>query len=346
MTAARKLDKQEFADAKKKAEAAKPKGPPRPAFEDLIKRTEILQTQTFAPLKWIVPNVLPEGLSMLGGRPKVGKSWAALDIATSVASGGECLGEQCEQGDVLGLFLEDHDRRMQQRMTKMLGAQKKKWPGFDYATQWPRLHQDGIEFMKRWIDGAKKPRLIIVDILQRVRQPAGRSTDSKYEADYEALASMQALAGEAQLSIMTLHHQRKMGADDLIDTMSGTLGLTGGLDHLLVLGKEQDGSRFLWGNGRESEEFKLAVQFDEHMRLENLGVKIKDASTAERAAIITVLAKSGSPMSIESITKAVGGKRDNVKQLLSKMCTAGVIERETMGVYRLPKTQADLAGII
>ncbi|MGY4174966.1 putative transcriptional regulator of viral defense system [Bradyrhizobium sp. USDA 4518] len=50
-------------------------------------------------------------------------------------------------------------------------------------------------------------------------------------------------------------------------------------------------------------------------------------------------------MTIDEITKAVGGIKNNVKQLIYKMCEAGVVERGTMGRYRLPKSQADLAGI-
>lgn len=346
MTAAKpKRDKANFDEARKQAEAAKPNILPKADYADVMRRTETLQMQVFEPLKWIIPDILPEGLGMLAGRPKVGKSWTALEIATAVAAGGVCLGKQCEQGDVLGLFLEDSDRRMQDRLTKMLGAQKKAWPGFGYATRWPRLNAGGIDWMRRWIDEAKKPRLIIVDILQKVREPRGSSKQSQYETDYEALMSMHTLAAEAKLSILVLHHQRKATAEDLIDTISGTLGLTGGVDHLLISGKEPDGGRYLWGNGRECEEFKLAVQFDANMRLENLGQKIREASSAERLKVFAALAKSGQPMTIEAVTRAVGGVYDNVKGLLSKMVRDGAIERAATGLYRLPKSQGDLAGI-
>ena len=91
-------------------------------MDDILKSAAELRTKTFEPLRWIVPKYLPEGLTMLGGRPKIGKSWQALDAAVAVSSGGMCLGEQCEQGDVLALMLEDSDRRLQRRLTQMLGA--------------------------------------------------------------------------------------------------------------------------------------------------------------------------------------------------------------------------------
>ena len=107
---------------------------------------------------------------MLGGRPKIGKSWWALDVAVAIASDdGTCMGEECEHGDVLALMLEDTDRRLQRRLTKMLGAQKEAWPKrLTYAISWPRLDVGGIAWIKEWLGTVDNPRLIIIDILERV----------------------------------------------------------------------------------------------------------------------------------------------------------------------------------
>ena len=102
----------------------------------MLKSAADLQHKEFEELRFIVPKYLPEGCALLAGRPKVGKSWLALDAGIAVSSGGACMGQQCEQGDVLGLFLEDTDRRLQRRM---LGAYKDSWPAsLTYATGWPR----------------------------------------------------------------------------------------------------------------------------------------------------------------------------------------------------------------
>ena len=67
-----------------------------------------LQRRDFAPLKFVVQEVLPEGLTLLAGAPEIGKSWLALDIAIAVAAGRFCLGGQgVDQGEVLYLALED-----------------------------------------------------------------------------------------------------------------------------------------------------------------------------------------------------------------------------------------------
>ena len=243
--------------------------------EDVLKSAADLQKKTFEPLRWIVPKYLPEGTSILGGRPKIGKSWWVLDIAVGVATGGICLGEQCEQGDVLALMLEDSDRRIQRRLTKMLGAQA--WPArLTYATGWPFLNDAGLDWIREWISKAAKPRLIIIDILQRIRERVrGSDRKSQYAADYDALITLQELGAEAQLSIVVCHHQRKQDADDLIDTLSGTLGLGGAVDAVLILGKDPQFENFLYGRGRDLEEFNVSVKQDEQRRWQVLGPKLR-----------------------------------------------------------------------
>lgn len=317
------------------AHAAKHAPPP---LDDMVKNAHDLQTKTFEPLRWVVLRVLPEGLTLMAGKPKIGKSWLALDIAVAVASGGNCLGHICEQGKVLALFLEDNDRRLQRRLTMMLGM--KTWPkNLSYATNWPRLSKGGIERLREWII-KEKPRLVIIDILEKVRDRVTGKQTSQYSADYEAVEALQKLASECQISILLLHHQRKAGADDLVDTVSGTLGTVGGVDNLLVIGKDT-GGHFLFGNGRDLEEFMWAVEQDKQFRWNNLGRKSESQASPEREKIVTVLRKAEMPMGVEAIAAAVGQKQVNVKNLLHKMQKENIVEREATGLYRMPKLQAE-----
>ena len=314
-------------------------------MEDVLKSAEALRTKIFEPLRLIVPKYLPEGLTLLGGRPKIGKSWQALDIAVGVSEGGRCLGQQCEQGDVLALMLEDSDRRLQRRLTQMLGAQLGEWPArLRYATNWPRLNEGGVDWIREWISRSPKPRLVVVDILERVRQLLpSKDKRSAYSADYEALITLHELATEAMISILVLHHQRKLGADDLIDTLSGTLGLGGAVDSVLILGKEQrkgrqgreSDNKFLWGRGRDLEEFSVSVKQNEKGRWDVLGLTREAQPTEERADIISVLASVEGNMSISEIAQACNSDYDNVKNLLSKLHAEGHVERVRRGIYRL-----------
>jgi hypothetical protein len=307
---------------------------PPPELAALLRNASDLRTKVFVPLRWIVPKYLPEGITLLVGRPKIGKSWLALEAGIAVATGGICLDEACEQGDVLALFLEDTDRRIQRRMTAMLGINKQSWPSrLQYATSWPLLDSGGIDLIREWIVGVPKPRLVILDVLQRLRTPPKRQ-DTQYSADYEALTGLQGLAGEAQISIITLHHQRKAAADDLHDTVSGTHGLTGSADATLVLGKGEHG-KFLYGRGRDLEEFNVAIEQDASFRWRVGGPAAAVLVSGERAAIIAALKKAAAPMRLKEIAETVGSKYDNVKALLSKLHENGVVEKAGRGLYRL-----------
>ena len=81
---------------------------------------QTLLSAQFEPIEYVVPRYIGEGLTILAGRPKAGKSWLALDVALAVATGGLALGkERCEQGDVLYLALEDNKRRLQKRILQV-----------------------------------------------------------------------------------------------------------------------------------------------------------------------------------------------------------------------------------
>jgi len=80
--------------------------------------TELLDMELPEP-KFAVPGILAQGLGILGGKPKTGKSWKVLDLGLAVAYGGRALGSiKVEQGDVLYLALEDTARRLQDRPSR------------------------------------------------------------------------------------------------------------------------------------------------------------------------------------------------------------------------------------
>jgi hypothetical protein len=327
---------EKLAEAKRhKAEAAQKNAEVASIRQDqlldgLTRNAADLQAKIFDPMRWIVPDILPEGLSMLAGKPKIGKSWAALDISIAVASGGSCLGKVVEEGDVLLLALEDTDRRLQRRITTLLGVYRQDWPKrLTYATAWLGLEGGGIDLIRRWVGTVPKARLIIVDVLERVRQRGKNSQTSQYSADYEALVSLHRVAAEFQLSVLVLHHQRKMGADDLMDTVSGTLG-------------RDDGGHFLYGRGRDLEEFTIAVKLDDHCRWQNLGTKAEGQASEAREQVVEAMRKHNRPMRLDEIAKAVDRPKESIKMLISRLHRAGEIRRVADGVYRLASAQAEM----
>jgi hypothetical protein len=293
-----------------------------------------LQSQTFPPVSYIVPGLLPEGLTLLAGKPKIGKSWLALDVCLGVAGARPCLGgrEAPPSGDVLYLALEDNPRRLQRRMDRLLKTFSDQWPArLTFSTSWLRLDEGGVEHISQWMASVREPRLIVIDTLAAVR-PLRKT--SGYTEDYEALSSLHHLANERAISILVLHHQRKMEADDPIDSVSGTLGLSGCADTILVLSRTAQGTT-LYLRGRDVEEAEHAMQFDTDIcRWTILGSAAEVHRSAERGRIMAIL-EGRQEVATTEIVDATGMLRRNVDKLLHHMTKDGDVTRVKRGVFRL-----------
>src|SRR5262249_15992490 len=157
------------------------------------------------------------------------------------------------EGDVLYLALEDGPRRLQRRITKLLPTFSGSWPErLTIATEWPRADQGGLEAIEEWLRMAKSPRVVIINTLARFRKIAnGKSL--VYADDYAAISGLQKLASKYSVGIIIVHHDRKAEADDVFDTVSGSLGLPAAADTILIM-KRQSGAVTLYVRGRDIDE--------------------------------------------------------------------------------------------
>lgn len=305
-----------------------------------------LGAMDFPDIKWIVPMYLPEGCTILAGRPKLGKSWLALDIALAVARGAYCLGNvECPKGDVLYLALEDNPRRLQSRIKKVSPPHcDDQWPhDLDFATEWPRCEEGGLKALKEWITSKANPRLIIVDVLAQFRSGRG-GTEGIYEADYKAVKALQDLASENSIAVVIVHHVRKgMGDADPFERVSGTNGLTGAADTTMILDRDSNGCT-LYARGRDLEEYERACTFDKTTcRWTVQGEASEVRRTDERSQILAALEEATEPMSPQEIAIMADMKRNNVDRLLGKMGKAGEVLKAKRGRYVHP-SRSDLTG--
>jgi RecA-family ATPase len=298
-----------------------------------------LSRMEFDEIKYVVPGYVAEGLTLFAGKPKIGKSWFLMHVAWSVACGDYTLGGiACEEGDVLYAALEDNKRRLRRRMDKLFGNIP--WPKrLTFKCEMPRLAEGGIDCIRNWLKQAKQPRLVVIDTLAMVRMP-NRKDQSNYEADYASMKDLRDLAGEFGVAIIIVHHLRKADADDPFDTISGTLGLTGAADTIMVLYRETNGI-ILAARGRDIEEVSKAAQFDNKTCLWTI---VGDADairlSAERTAIIKAFEEAGSePLGPAQVAQGTGMKAANVRNLLRKMLKDGIINKaKGYGKYTLAKS--------
>jgi RecA-family ATPase len=115
--------------------------------------------------------------------------------------------------------------------------------------------------LRDWIENATQPRLIVIDTLAMVKAPKRRD-ESSYDADYAAVKELCTLANQYGFAIVLVHHLRKADADNAFDTVSGTLGLTGAPDSILVLKRDSSGTVILHGHGRDLAALEKAMAFN------------------------------------------------------------------------------------
>jgi AAA domain len=299
---------------------------------------EALRTEEFPPLTWIVTNILPaEGVALLCSKPKLGKSWWVLDLCLGCTMNRLILGTiKPKQGDVLYLALEDSKRRLQRRISKLLPTFGGKWPErLSIKTEWRRLHEGGLDDIRAWYEATKKnggnPIMVAVDVLAKVRKPTGNR--QLYEADYEALAGLTALANELGICILVVTHVRKMAADDLMETVSGSFGTTGAVDTILVMASKASGT-VLDVRGRDVESAEFAIQFSKSTcRWTILGTAAEVHVSDQRAKILSALKEAGELMTVAALKGATGMTGNAVEALLSRMAKDGAIKRVAKGEY-------------
>lgn len=309
-----------------------------------------LAERTFPDLEFVVPGLIPEGLSLLVGGPKLGKSWMALGIALAASEGSRALGTiDVERRPVLYLALEDGPRRLKSRLTK-LGATT--WPAnLMFITD---LAAHGFTTIQTFMDRhADEKPLVIVDVLKKITGAYGGN--DAYGHDYQQMAALKGIADSVPgSSILALHHTRKAAADDFVDSVSGSQGLAGAADTILVLARSRGtGEATLNVTSRETAEGTYAVQLNEGAwTIDGNGLH----QASERAALRVVTGGVGDPMAdvISTVNRYPEGIRPKdlatllhmgdatVRSYLRRAVESGRLSNPKRGLYT-PATTATTA---
>jgi hypothetical protein len=287
----------------------------------------------FPPVRWAVDGVIADGLTILAGSPKVGKSWLALGLAVAVASGGTALGRvPVEQGDVLYLALEDPPRRLQHRLRLVLAGDPPP-VGLDVWTGCSRLPKATSE-LDAWLAEHPAARLVVIDVFARVR-PSSDARMGAYDADYAATAALKQLADEHGVAVVFVHHTRKAGSDDWLDTVSGTQGLAGSCDGVLVLRRQRSAAAAeLHISGRDVNERAVAMSFaPDFGTWTALDGPATDWVVGETRRRILQLLRDHEGLKPKSIADKLHLDHELVKKTLQRMATAEQVDTDGAGHY-------------
>ena len=318
-------------------------GPPL----DLLTADDILAAIWPEPV-WAVPGILPIGLAILAGKPKVGKSWLALQIAHAVAAGGYALGEQVQAGPVLYLALEDPPRRLKERMAAQrwrLGLPAEFMPLGQFTDQVGDLRNGGGEKLARQIKH-RGYRLVVIDTLSR--SVYGDQNDA--EKMTAGLTPIQEMAHHSNCCVLMIDHHHKLCGHDL-DAVTDILGSTakGAMaDTALGLYRERGkaGAK-LAIIGRDVEEHTLRLKMDRQTgswQVEEDADELELELTERRQEMLDILADIGAAGVVE-IAKMLGQPKSHTYTRLQDLVNAGLVQKTGRGrgkvLYRLSQREGD-----
>ncbi|GEM_PF-747023 len=291
-----------------------------------------LEGMTFREPVWIVPGLIPEGVTLLAGKPKIGKSYAVMNIGLALACGGKALGRvDVEKRGVLYLCLEDQQRRLQNRIGALFCGDN--WPAnFHLSITWPRIDQGGIPLLQKWLEDHSDVKLVIVDTLAKVKS---RKITNKqmYDLDYQCIEALKSVADMMDVSLIVVHHLRKMLAeDDAFDAISGSTGLTGAADTCVILRKDHTGRPLLYIRGRDVEEQELALERDPDGGWTILGDAAALAKTQERGDVLDAM-EEGEAVTPAQLAKMTGKKLSNIHYLLKHLIDDEQVRKTSYGKY-------------
>jgi KaiC/GvpD/RAD55 family RecA-like ATPase len=213
------------------------------------------------PPKFIISQILPPGLSILSGSPKVGKSWLALWMCHQISCGESVWEFETQKSAVLYLSLEDTLYRLSERLSHITDNPSE---NSYFDTNSDDISDELINRIKKFVHSTPQAKLIIIDTLQKIR-----NTASCYAFDYKEMNKIKSVADELKIAIMLVHHTRKSPASDPFKTISGSTGLTGSCDTMFVLEKSKrvEDEAVLHITGRDVEDMQIKLMFNRERKV-------------------------------------------------------------------------------
>jgi hypothetical protein len=315
----------------------------------LIRDGEWLDRQVLPPLTYIVPKLLPAGLTLIAGPPKIGKSLMVLDWLLAVAAGGLALGKLPigQAQDVLCLALEDGDRRLQARCRDLLADGEPIPAQLRYILSVPPGQV--LAVLGRALAEHPATALVVIDTLARVMPPPVPG-ESAYLRDYQVASSIKRIADKRPgLGVGLVHHSRKARGDDFIDDVSGTHGIAGAADTIILVRRSRgQGEGRLQVTGRDVMEAEYALNFHEgawSLDGDTLGdaranvARRADAAVLDdrSAQIIEFVRQRPGPTPAADITGKFG---NDAASYLRRLVDSQRLIRLKRGLYAVPVSEA------
>lgn len=273
----------------------------------------------FSNSGWIVDGLVPAGLTFIAGRPKIGKSWLALELAQSVAVGKDFLERKVRQGSVIYLALEDSPGRIRKRMLTQ------GWSGNEPVHFCPHFSfkdtDQAVNELRQKIEETGAV-LVVIDSLRAALQDTAIDENDARVANL--LYPFASLAQEQGVAIVFVHHHTKLQMRDPGLDLRGSSAIFAAADAVIGLYRElgERTGQFM-AQGRDYEEdVNEVLEFSEgKWQVATEQIKM----TGAEQDILAVLDDLGEA-DAQTLAGALGMTRQAVTGHLRKMIERGIVE--------------------
>ena len=218
---------------------------------------ETLMDMRLEPTAYAVKTFLPQGLCILGGAPKIGKSWLVLDLCVRIAKGETIWNMETKRGTALYLCLEDSYARIQERLNSVTDEVP---PNIFFAVCAKTMAEGLCDQIRAFVSDHPDTVIAAIDTFQIVRKG---DTDISYGNDYQEIRILKALADELKITILLVHHLRKQGDSDPLNKLSGSTGISGAADaaYILDVSRRSQNGATLFCTGRDIDYREIELRF-------------------------------------------------------------------------------------
>jgi hypothetical protein len=238
-----------------KVQQIRPNNDMIPAGLNTVTGVELIDME-IPPLKWVVDGLIPEGVTILAGAPKLGKSYLALQLCVDVCEGNNFLRDyECDKAEATFLTWEDNPRRVRDRLR---GMTSNPLPGFHFQHE-PKVDTKNLDWLEAELDRYPKVKLVVFDTLGQMRMEEGR-VKNPYSADVGFLRPFCDVSYKKHVGILFVTHTNQdEKKEDELSRVQGTNGLIGTADTIFVLKGSRNDKGLLTSSGRDTPNTRIEL---------------------------------------------------------------------------------------
>lgn len=285
----------------------------------------------------IVEGILYPGLTILGGRPKAGKSYFCLQLAVAVVSGRKLCKflEVKKPCRCLYVSLEDRRRQIRSRLRRL--AEREQLANLDFVFELDPLLAGGAAQLDRELSEHPVDLVILDSLLAAVKQ-AKRANVDVMQADYNTVAVLRELAEKYSLALVLVAHTRK-AAGDFLDSIQGTSGTTAAADAVWVLQRTPEGTAMLSVTGRDVVTNTFGMKREDGEPAWTITGEGDEIMQSEARREIVRLLREEGPMAPSKIASKLRKAVSGIHRLLDGLCSSGMVMRTKHGTYQIPRPE-------